>query len=281
MNPPRFPEGSEGLLDVDTRRQIEVPRDRASRARLTSVAGINDGGQPVGRTAYIGDDDDERLGSLPRRFLEESDFVSWTSAQPGMPESLDSLVVDLLIVDIMMPGETGLEFLADLRKDNAVPALFLTAMAETEHRITGLESGADDYISKPFEPRELVLRIRSILNRAAARSTLQGKSISFGPYGFDLTTGVLMHSTGRIHITNAEQKLLTSFAERPDQVLSRDDITEAMDSSMRGRSIDVAVARLRAKIEPDPRYPVYLQTVRNKGWRLRTDSPSGGGNAVT
>ena len=90
-----------------------------------------------------------------------------------------------------------------------------------------------------------------------------------------------MHSTGRIHITNAEQKLLTSFAERPDQVLSRDDITEAMDSSMRGRSIDVAVARLRAKIEPDPRYPVYLQTVRNKGWLLRTDSPSGGGNAVT
>ena len=90
-----------------------------------------------------------------------------------------------------------------------------------------------------------------------------------------------MHSTGRIHITNAEQKLLASFAERPDQVLSRDDITEAMDSSMRGRSIDVAVARLRAKIEPDPRYPVYLQTVRNKGWLLRTDSPSGGGNAVT
>ena len=154
-------------------------------------------------------------------------------------------------------------------------------MAETEHRITGLESGADDYISKPFEPRELVLRIRSILNRAAAQREAPSKSISFGPYSFDLTTGILMHSTGRIHITNAEQKLLASFAERPDQVLSRDDITEAMDSSMRGRSIDVAVARLRAKIEPDPRYPVYLQTVRNKGWLLRTDSPSGGGNAVT
>ena len=227
-------------------------------------------------------DDDERLRLLLRRFLEESGFrVTDVGSASDARKVLDGLAFDLLIVDIMMPGETGLEFLADLRKKNAVPALFLTAMAETEHRITGLESGADDYISKPFEPRELVLRIRSILNRAAAQREAPSKSISFGPYSFDLTTGILMHSTGRIHITNAERKLLASFAERPDQVLSRDDITEAMDSSMRGRSIDVAVARLRAKIEPDPRYPVYLQTVRNKGWLLRTDSPSGGGNAVT
>jgi len=227
-------------------------------------------------------DDDERLRLLLRRFLEESGFrVTDVGSASDARRVLDGLVFDLLIVDIMMPGETGLEFLADLRKDSAVPALFLTAMAETEHRITGLESGADDYISKPFEPRELVLRIRSILNRAAAQRTTPSKSISFGPYSFDLTTGILMHSTGRIHITNAEQKLLASFARRPDQVMSRDDITEAMDSSMRGRSIDVAVARLRAKIEPDPRYPVYLQTVRNKGWLLRTDSHFGGGDAVT
>lgn len=90
-----------------------------------------------------------------------------------------------------------------------------------------------------------------------------------------------MHSTGRIHITNAEQKLLASFADSPDRVLSRDDIAEAMDSSMRGRSIDVAVARLRAKIEPDTHYPVYLQTIRNKGWLLRTDSPAGGSDAAS
>lgn len=227
-------------------------------------------------------DDDERLRLLLRRFLEESGFrVTDVGSAGDARKVLDGLVFDLLIIDIMMPGETGLEFLAELRKNNAVPALFLTAMAETEHRIIGLESGADDYISKPFEPRELVLRIRSILNRAAVQRAAPSKSIFFGPYSFDLTTGILMHSTGRIHITNAEQKLLTSFATRPDQVLSRDDITEAMDSSMRGRSIDVAVARLRAKIEPDPRYPVYLQTVRNKGWLLRTDGLSGGGDAVT
>jgi two-component system phosphate regulon response regulator OmpR len=181
----------------------------------------------------------------------------------------------------MMPGETGLEFLNDIRSGNQVPALFLTAMSETEHRIAGLESGADDYMSKPFEPRELVLRIRSILSRAAAQRSAPSKSIAFGPYSFDQTTGILMHSTGRIHITNAEQKLLASFANSPDRVLSRDDIAEAMDSSMRGRSIDVAVARLRAKIEPDPHYPVYLQTIRNKGWLLRTDSPAGGNDAAS
>jgi two-component system phosphate regulon response regulator OmpR len=227
-------------------------------------------------------DDDERLRLLLRRFLEESGFrVTDVGSASDARQILEGFVFDLLIVDIMMPGETGLEFLSDIRSGNQVPALFLTAMSETEHRIAGLESGADDYMSKPFEPRELVLRIRSILSRAAAQRSAPSKSIAFGPYSFDQTTGILMHSTGRIHITNAEQKLLASFANSPDRVLSRDDIAEAMDSSMRGRSIDVAVARLRAKIEPDPHYPVYLQTIRNKGWLLRTDSPAGGNDAAS
>ena len=227
-------------------------------------------------------DDDERLRLLLRRFLEESGFrITDVASARDARRLLGSIAFDLLIVDIMMPGETGLEFLTDLRKASEVPALFLTAMAETERRITGLESGADDYMSKPFEPRELVLRIRSILARAAARPRQAGSSIGFGPYSFDPSTGVLMHSSGRIHITTAEQKLLASFASHPDTVLSREDIATAMDSSMRGRSIDVAVARLRAKLEPDPRFPVYLQTVRNKGWLLRTDNPSGGINAAS
>jgi two-component system phosphate regulon response regulator OmpR len=227
-------------------------------------------------------DDDERLRLLLRRFLEESDFrVTDVGSAADARKALAGIIFDLIIVDIMMPGETGLEFLADIRKDNKVPALFLTAMAETEHRIAGLESGADDYMSKPFEPRELVLRIRSILARAVTRPGKTDSTISFGPYSFDRNTGILMHTSGRIHITTAEQKLLTSFAATPDTVMSRDDIAAAMDSSMRGRSIDVAVARLRAKIEPDPRYPVYLQTVRNKGWLLRTDGAIGGTNAVS
>ena len=227
-------------------------------------------------------DDDERLRLLLRRFLEESDFrVTDVGSAADARKMLSGIIFDLIIVDIMMPGETGLEFLADIRKDNKVPALFLTAMSETEHRIAGLESGADDYMSKPFEPRELVLRIRSILARAATRPGKTETSISFGPYSFNRDTGILMHPSGRIHITTAEQKLLASFATTPDRVLSRDDIATAMDSSMRGRSIDVAVARLRAKIEPDPRYPVYLQTVRNKGWLLRTDGAAGGSNAAS
>ena len=218
-------------------------------------------------------DDDERLRLLLRRFLEESGFrVTEVGSAVDARRILEGISFDLLIVDIMMPGETGLEFLSDLRKSNPVPALFLTAMSETEHRIAGLETGADDYMSKPFEPRELVLRIKSILARSATAPTTQAANIAFGPYSFDLNTGILMHPTGRIHITTAEQKLLASFAAKPDRVLSREDIAVAMDSSMRGRSIDVAVARLRAKIEPDPRFPVYLQTIRNKGWLLRTDS---------
>ena len=227
-------------------------------------------------------DDDERLRLLLRRFLEESDFrVTDVGSAADARQMLSGIIFDLIIVDIMMPGETGLEFLVDIREHNKVPALFLTAMAETEHRIAGLESGADDYMSKPFEPRELVLRIRSILARAATRPGKTDSSITFGPYSFNRNTGILMHPSGRIHITTAEQKLLASFATTPDRVLSRDDIATAMDSSMRGRSIDVAVARLRAKIEPDPRYPVYLQTVRNKGWLLRTDGAAGGSNAAS
>ncbi len=221
-------------------------------------------------------DDDERLRLLLRRFLEESGFrvteVGSTAEARGI---LAGLAFDMLIIDIMMPGETGLEFLQDLRKSNPVPALFLTALSETEHRIHGLEIGADDYMSKPFEPRELVLRIKSILNRAASTPSVEGESrIAFGPYLFDTDAGMLTRNGGRLHITTAEQKLLGSFAARPDEVLSRDDLALAMEGSMQGRSIDVAVARLRSKLEPDPRYPIYLQTLRNRGWLLRTNSPA-------
>ena len=226
-------------------------------------------------------DDDERLRLLLRRFLEESGFrvtdVGSTTEARGI---LVGLAFDMLIIDIMMPGETGLEFLQGLRKSNPVPALFLTALSETEHRIKGLEFGADDYMSKPFEPRELVLRIRSILGRTTNVSSSEDEPrITFGPFLYDNHTGMLTRSGERLHITTAEQKLLGNFAAHPDKVLSREDLALAMEGSMQGRSIDVAVARLRSKLEPDPRYPVYLQTVRNRGWRLRTDSPTMAGRS--
>jgi two-component system phosphate regulon response regulator OmpR len=218
-------------------------------------------------------DDDERLRILLRRFLEESGFrVTDASSAKQARAILQGMAFDILVVDVMMPGETGLEFLTDLRKENAVPALFLTARSETESRIEGLEAGADDYMSKPFEPRELVLRIKRILQRNALHQRQPDDgNVTFGPFHFSTSTGLLTKAGTRLHITTAEQQLLGSFAEAPNTVLSRDDLSDSMDGRMEGRSIDVAVARLRRKLEPNPRHPVYLQTVRNRGWMLRTD----------
>lgn len=221
-------------------------------------------------------DDDERLRLLLRRFLEESGFrVTDVGSASDARKILGGLIFDLLIIDVMMPGETGFEFLTELRRSNPVPALFLTAMSETEHRIEGLESGADDYMSKPFEPRELVLRIKGILARANTTPAPTADTIlSFGEFSFDLGSGILSKGDERVYLTTAEQQLLGSFASKPDTILSRDDISTAMDGRMNGRSIDVAVARLRSKIEVDPRFPVLLQTVRNKGWQLSTNKQS-------
>ena len=218
-------------------------------------------------------DDDERLRVLLRRFLEESGFrVTDAGSAHEARNILKGMAVDILVVDVMMPGETGIEFLADLRKDDPVPALFLTARSETESRIEGLEAGADDYMSKPFEPRELVLRIQRILKRnVLTEQKTAANDVRFGPFHFDIVSGLLTKAGSRLHITTAEQQLLGSFAEAPNTVLSRDDLANILDGRMEGRSIDVAVARLRRKLEPNPRHPVYLQTVRNRGWMLRTN----------
>ena len=215
-------------------------------------------------------DDDERLRDLLQRFLCESGFlVTAAGSAEDARAYLVGTVFDLLVIDVMMPGETGTEFLADLRKRSAVPALFLTAMNETEDRIAGLETGADDYISKPFEPRELILRIQRILARQ--KRAERSSSIQFGPFSYDTDRQVLMENGRRVHITTAEQDLLQCFTAAPNAVLSRHDISGSLHSRMKGRSIDVAVARLRTKLEGDPRFPVFLQTVRGKGWMLRTN----------
>ena len=218
-------------------------------------------------------DDDERLRILLRRFLEESGFrVTDAGSAQEARSILKGMAFDILVVDVMMPGETGIEFLADLRKDDPVPALFLTARSETESRIEGLEAGADDYMSKPFEPRELVLRIQRILKRnVLTEQKTMANDVRFGPFHFYIVSGLLTKAGNRLHITTAEQQLLGTFAKAPNTVLSRDDLSNILNGRMEGRSIDVAVARLRRKLEPNPRHPVYLQTVRNRGWMLRTD----------
>jgi len=215
-------------------------------------------------------DDDERLRDLLQRFLSESGFLV-TAA--GSAEDARAYLVgtqfDLLIIDVMMPGETGVEFLADLRRKSDVPALFLTAMSETEDRIAGLETGADDYIAKPFEPRELILRIRRILDRQAMAA--RPGAIRFGAFSYDTESKVLVENGRRVHITTAEQDLLSCFTSAANNVLSREDISARLNGRMKGRSIDVAVARLRTKLEQDPRFPVFLTTVRGRGWMLRTN----------
>jgi len=215
-------------------------------------------------------DDDARLRDLLSRFLQESGFlVSGAESAAQARNILKNMHFDLLVIDVMMPGETGLELLADIRKASSIPALFLTAMNETEDRIGGLEVGADDYIAKPFEPRELILRIQRILERQA-QQTATGL-VKFGAFTFDCDSHILTEAGQRVHITTAEQDLLSCFAAAPNQVLSRDDISAQLNGRMKGRSIDVAVARLRTKLEVDPRFPVYLQTSRGKGWLLRTN----------
>ena len=217
-------------------------------------------------------DDDARLRELLRRFLEESGYMV-TDAENALQARayMDSTQFDLLVIDVMMPGETGLEFLQSIRNDTSVPALFLTALSETENRIDGLSIGADDYISKPFEPRELILRIKNILNRSSFEPSKTAE-VLFGTFCYQPESKILTESGRRVHITTAEQELLDCFALHPNQTLSRQDISQMLNGRMNGRSIDVAVARLRSKLETDPRYPVLLQTIRGIGWQLTTNS---------
>lgn len=217
-------------------------------------------------------DDDARLRDLLRRFLEESGFMV-TDAQNAAEARayMQSTAFDLLVIDVMMPEETGLEFLTSIKQNHDIPALFLTALSEAENRIDGLETGADDYMSKPFEPRELILRIRNILDRRILPSP-QLSSVIFGAFIYDLKTNILSENGRRVHLTSAEQELMRCFVENTNKTLSRDDISTMLGGRMKGRSIDVAVARLRTKIETDPRFPVLLQTIRGAGWQLRTDS---------
>ena len=220
-------------------------------------------------------DDDDRLRDLLGRFLSESGFrVSDAANASQARHLLSSLAFDLLIIDVMMPGEDGVAFLSDIRPQNDVPALFLTALAETENRIDGLEAGADDYIGKPFEPRELILRIKRILAR---RPQKQGDKaiVTFGDFTFEIETGRLLASGLPLHITTAERDLLTAFATHPNETLSREALHDSLEGRMEGRSIDVAIARLRRKLEDDPKKPHFLLTMRGAGWSLRT-GPIGG-----
>lgn len=216
-------------------------------------------------------DDDGRLRDLLRRFLGENGFVVVTAADAGdARKRLHHFEFDAIVLDLMMPGESGLEFAQDLRQRSDIPILMLTAMAEANDRVNGLEGGADDYLVKPFEPRELLLRIRNILKRGDRRSEAR-EDLKLGGFLYCRDRDELLQDGVPVKLTELEVGLLSALAARPGNILSRDDLIARTGTVGGGRAIDVQVTRLRRKIEPNPRTPRYLQTVRGKGYVLRPD----------
>jgi len=222
-------------------------------------------------------DDDERLRRLLVRYLTDHGFRVTAAADAAEARaSLRSLRPDLMILDVTMPGETGLELVDDLRRrgDPELPVLLLTARGAPEDRIAGFEAGADDYLGKPFDPYELVLRARALLRRAGAPGTAAAATgigpIRLGDAEFDTGRGELRNANGPIRLTGGEVALLTALARKPNEILSREEIAEALGMEEPGeRAIDVQVTRLRRKIERDSREPRFLHTVRGRGYVLK------------
>ena len=215
-------------------------------------------------------DDDDRLRDLLKQYLSGNGYrVTAAGDAADARARLRSMAFDLIVLDVMMPGEDGLALTASLKRASETPILLLTARNEPEDRIDGLERGADDYLAKPFEPRELVLRISNLLRRAPR--TAPAPVLRLGEHSFDIERTELTRNDLAVHLTPAERRLLRAFALRPGVTLSRDAL--AADSRIEGsaRTVDVQVTRLRRKIEPDPRFPRYLQTVRGEGYVLQPD----------
>ena len=216
-------------------------------------------------------DDDARLRDLLRRYLTGQGFrVTTASDAAEARRKLNGITFDLLVLDVMMPGEDGFTLTASLRESSRIPILLLTAKAETADRIDGLERGADDYLTKPFEPRELVLRIRNILQRAASESQ-RTAMLQLGEYQLDLRRGELLRGEEAVRLTSAEKSLLAALASQPGEAVSREALAEATQLGGNLRAVDVQMTRLRRKIERDPRFPRYLQTVRGTGYVLKPD----------
>ncbi len=218
-------------------------------------------------------DDDTRLRSLLRRYLTDNDFTVSTAADAiEARAALKLFNFDILVVDVMMPGEDGIDLVRSIRDSVPSGILLLTARGDPHDRIIGLEAGADDYLAKPFEPRELLLRLTNILRRirTSVESTDRAQ-LPLGDHVFDSRRRELSQNGRPVRLTSAEISLLAILAEQPGQPMSREDMMEQTGIGGSLRSIDVQVTRLRRKIEPDPKAPRYLQTVRGEGYVLRPD----------
>lgn len=217
-------------------------------------------------------DDDTRLRNLLKKFLGDNGYMVTTAADAAEARrQMAALQFDLLVVDVMMPGEDGMSLTRGIRDTSTVPILMLTAMGESRDRIRGLELGVDDYMAKPFEPKELVLRIASILRRAPPVEETAKLELRFGECRYDLARQKLTRSGIAVHLTAGEAELLRVLAQRANDPVDRADLSTTTEADANPRTIDVQITRLRRKLEPDPRQPRYLQTVRGTGYMLRTD----------
>lgn len=225
-------------------------------------------------------DDDQRLLDLLRRFLSANGFRVTTAPNAAEARArLAAMHFDLVLLDVMMPGESGLDLARHLQRNaEHTPVLLLTAMAEAEDRIRGLETGAEDYVVKPFEPRELVLRMRTILRRRPAEEEATGgvRRVTFGLFAFDVEREQLTERGEAVHLTTAEASLLKALAVQAGRTLSREELIESSRIEGNARTVDVQVTRLRRKIEADPGQPRWLQTVWGRGYVLRPDTIEGG-----
>lgn len=217
-------------------------------------------------------DDDRRLRDLLGRFLTDHGYrVSLAKDAPDARELMQLYIFDGLVLDVMMPGENGFDLAKSLRLHSQVPIMMLTARTDVEDRIRGLEIGADDYLPKPFEPRELLLRMQNMLRRTAAeaaanRAPAPPQQVSFGEFTFLRERGELRRGDEPVRLTDRERELMDLLTSRPGETITRDMIGAGEDVS--DRTVDVQINRLRRKIEVDPSNPVYLQTVRGLGYRL-------------
>ncbi len=222
-------------------------------------------------------DDDERIRGLLQKFLMRSGFLVSAARDAAHAERiLSGLDFDMIVLDVMMPGEDGVSFCRRLRAERDVPILLLTAKNETNDRIAGLEAGADDYLAKPFEPKELLLRINSILRRVppSEPTDVAPKVLSLGAYRYDVEKGAMWQGDEPVRLTATESQLMRIFSNALGQPLSRARLVEDLGrdkGQAQERAVDVQITRLRRKIEADPKQPRYLQTVRGAGYMLSPD----------
>lgn len=215
-------------------------------------------------------DDDDRIRDLLKRFLTRHGYRVTTSADATKAQAkMRSMDYDIIVLDVMMPGMDGFELTRIVRETRETPILLLTARGEAEDRIKGLSLGADDYLAKPFEPEELVLRINSILRRARP-AALEPKKVRFGPFRFDIGNGALIKDGQPVRLTGGEETLLKALARCVGQTVSRYDLCELTGGGE--RAVDVQMTRLRRKLEADPRQPLHLQTIRGEGYKLIADA---------